>query len=54
MGDYRWLFRREGKTMRVVILKSLGTLTGWENCFWVECDAEEFRLSMQAAIAAYH
>ena len=49
-GDYRWLFRREGSTMRIVILWSIGTLTGWENRFWAECDAEDFRHIMSAAI----
>jgi hypothetical protein len=50
VGDYRWLFRREGSTMRVAILWSIGTLTGWEHRFWAECDAEDFRDTMQAAI----
>ena len=49
-GDYRWLFRREGSIMRVVVLWSMGTLTGWENRFWVECDAGEFREAMRTAI----
>jgi hypothetical protein len=53
LGDYRWLFRREGGAMRVVVLKSAGTLTGWEHCFWAECDAREFGESMRAAIEAY-
>jgi hypothetical protein len=50
VGDYRWLFRRDGTRMRVVILRSTGTLTGWECAFWSECDAEEFRDVMPAAI----
>jgi len=50
VGDYRWLFRREGSTMRVAILWSIGTVTGWEHRFWAECDAEDFRESMRAAI----
>jgi hypothetical protein len=51
-GEYRWLFRRESGTMRVVILWSMGTLTGWEHRFWAECDAEEFRDTAHAAIEA--
>ena len=51
-GEYRWLFRRERSTMRIVILWSMGTLTGWEHRFWAECDAEVFRDNMQAAIEA--
>jgi hypothetical protein len=50
VGDYRWLFRREGNTMRVVILWSSGTLTGWEHRFWAECDAQDFHGAMRAAI----
>jgi hypothetical protein len=49
-GDYRWLFRKEGAMMRIVILWSIGTITGWEHRFWAECDANEFRDAMQAAI----
>ena len=50
VGDYRWLFRCEGNTMRVVVLWSIGTLTGWEHRFWAECDVENFRATMCAAI----
>ena len=53
VGDYRWLFRREGSTMRVAILWSIGTLTGWEHRFWAECDAEDFRDTMRAAIEPF-
>ena len=53
-GEYRWLFRREGSIMRVAILWSIGTLTGWEHRFWAECDAREFRSVMRGAIAASH
>ena len=53
MVVYRWLFRREGNVMRVVIIQSAGTLTGWEHCLWVECDPEEFREAMLSGIAGY-
>lgn len=39
-GDYRWVFRRDGGRMRVAVMWSQGTLTGWEHVFWSECDAE--------------
>ena len=52
-GEYRWLFRRAGARMRVVILQSSGTLTGWEDCFWAECDADEFRNGMRPALEAF-
>jgi len=53
MVDYRWLFRREGGIMRFVIIRSTGTLTGWEHCFWAECDVEIFRLAMDSAITGF-
>jgi hypothetical protein len=53
LGDYRWLFRREGGTMRLAIVRSTGTLTGWEHCFWSECDVEEFRKAMREALDAF-
>jgi hypothetical protein len=53
MVDYRWLFRREGSTMRIVIVQSAGTLTGWEHCLWAECGVEEFGDMMRGAIEAY-
>ena len=51
-GDYRLVFRRAGGAMRVVVLWSAGTLTGWEHRFWAECAVEEFRDAMVAAIDA--
>ena len=41
-GEYRWVLRQSGERLTVVILWSTGTLTGWENAFWAECDAAEF------------
>jgi len=51
-GDYRWLFRREQGIMRVVILWSIGTVTGWEHRFWAECPIGEFSEQMHAAIGS--
>ena len=51
-GDYRWLFRREGDTMRVAILWSIGTMTGWEHRFWAECDTRDFLDAMHDAFDA--
>jgi hypothetical protein len=53
MVEYRWLFHREGNVMRIAILSSLGTLTGWEHLFWAECDVEEFQNVMHKAIEAF-
>jgi hypothetical protein len=41
-GDYRWVFRRVGGVVRIAILWSTGTLTGWEHVFWAECDCSDF------------
>jgi hypothetical protein len=41
-GEYRWVFRRENSIVRIAILWSTGTLTGWEHVFFGECDRDEF------------
>ncbi len=51
-GEYRWLFRREAGTLRIALLWSIGTLTGWEHRFWAEVDAGEFRDTLLTAIDA--
>ena len=35
-GEYRWVFARENDKLRMAILWSAGTLTGWENVLWWE------------------
>jgi len=54
-GEYRWLFRREGVSdrARICVLKSIGTLTGWENVFWSEDDLKELVQSVRSEIARY-
>ena len=37
-GVYRWLFRRNGARVTVVVLWSTGVITGWEQVFRSECD----------------
>jgi hypothetical protein len=32
-GEYRWIFRQEGVWVRIVVLRSAGTMTGWEHVF---------------------
>jgi hypothetical protein len=39
-GEYRWVFRRIGERVRLAILWSTGTMTGWEHVFWVESHLE--------------
>ena len=50
-GEYRWMLRREGEKLRVVVLWCSGTLTGWETVLWTECDLEAFRSQAQAEVA---
>jgi hypothetical protein len=40
-GEYRWMFRAHGGRMRIVVLWSSGTLTGWEHVLWSECRVAE-------------
>jgi hypothetical protein len=42
-GEYRWMLRREGDKLRLVVLWCTGTLTGWETVLWTECDFAAFR-----------
>ena len=50
-GEYRWMLRREGAKLRVVVLWCTGTLTGWETVLWRECDLENFQTQVQAEAA---
>jgi len=50
-GEYRWMLRREGDKLRLVVLWSSGTLTGWDTVLWRECDFEEFRRQVKAETA---
>jgi hypothetical protein len=40
-GEYRWVFRRDGESVRVAVLWSAGVMTGWEHVFWAECPVGE-------------
>ena len=40
-GEYRWVFRRDGESVRVAVLWSAGVMTGWEHVFWAECPVSE-------------
>jgi hypothetical protein len=41
-GEYRWMLRRSGPTLTVVVLWSSGTVTGWQHVFRADCDAARF------------
>jgi len=53
-GEYRWMLRRQGDNLRVVVLWCTGTLTGWETVLWRECDPETFREQVQSEVARLH
>lgn len=50
-GDYRWLFRRNGPIVSVVILWCANPVTGWEHVFWAETDWDSFQSTLRGAIA---
>jgi len=49
-GEYRWVFRREGDALRVVVLWCAGTLTGWETVLWRDCDFESFHRQVASEV----
>lgn len=50
-GDYRWMLRREGETLTVVVLWSSGVITGWQHVFRADCDFEWFDGRMRSELA---
>jgi hypothetical protein len=52
-GDYRWVFRRVGANVRIALLWSTGTLTGWEHVFWTECPLEPFLEQVRSQITTH-
>lgn len=50
-GEYRWVFRRQQDRVRVAVMWSTGTVTGWEHVFWAECPLEAFRGAFTTALA---
>lgn len=49
-GRYRWVFRRDRDRVRVAVMWSAGTLTGWEHVFWSECDLDTFAAAFGSAL----
>jgi hypothetical protein len=41
-GQYRWVFRRHDSRVRIAVMWSTGTVTGWNYVFWSECELEPF------------
>ena len=50
-GDYRWLFRRTGERVAVVVLWCANPVTGWEHVFWGETGWDEFQQTLRGAVA---
>jgi hypothetical protein len=50
-GDYRWLFRRSGDCVSVVVLWCVNPITGWEHIFWAETGWDMFQETLRGAIA---
>jgi hypothetical protein len=51
-GEYRWVFRRTGEKVRVAVMWSTGTVSGWEHVFWSECDLTAFARSVRVGLDA--
>jgi hypothetical protein len=49
-GDYRWMFRRVGDQLTVVVLWSSGTITGWQHVFRGECGFDAFVTQAREAV----
>lgn len=50
-GDYRWMFRRTGAQVAVVVLWSSGTLTGWQHVLHTETDLDSFERRLRSELA---
>jgi hypothetical protein len=50
-GEYRWMLRADGDRLTVVVLWSIGTVTGWQHVFRAECDADWFQETARASLA---
>jgi hypothetical protein len=50
-GQYRWVLRRFDESfLRVAILWSVGTVTGWQHAFWAETPMLPFCESVEASL----
>ena len=52
VGEYRWVFRRVEDRVRIVVLWSTGTMTGWEHVFWAETGYDPFVAQIRAGLNA--
>ena len=51
VGEYRWVFRRVDDQVRLAVLWSTGTMTGWEHVFWGETAYPDFLTAMRREVA---
>ncbi len=51
-GEYRWMLRRSGERLTVVVLWSIGTLTGWDHVVDDETDFEGFASQVRRGLEA--
>ena len=51
-GEYRWVFRRDGDRVRVALMWSSGTMTGWEHVFWGECLLDDLARNVREQLAS--
>jgi hypothetical protein len=51
VGEYKWMFRRQGDRVTVVSLWSSGTLTGWQHVLRETTDFETFTSRVEAEFA---
>ena len=49
-GDYRWLIKRTGENVRLVVLWCTGAMTGWENVFWADTEWAALEPAMRAEL----
>lgn len=42
LGEYRWVFKRQGPRLTVVVMWCSSPMTGWQHVFRSDCDAQEF------------
>jgi hypothetical protein len=49
-GQYRWMLRRHGARVTVVVLWSSGTVTGWQHVVHTETDFAQFAARVRAEL----
>lgn len=50
-GEYRWVLRRDGLSLRIAILWTTGIVTGWEQVYWWEGPFEDGAAGIRNTVA---